>query len=106
MTTYHIRASRVLNTRSRFVMLAVVCSTLAAGQPFSSGSTGADGALDLSPADKTVQLPSNGILNFTTIHIPGGRTLTFSRNLSNTPVIILVTGTINVARTIDVSGKG
>jgi hypothetical protein len=44
-----------------FALTAIAYS--AAGQTFSSGSTGVDGALDLTSGDQVVQLPSTGILN-------------------------------------------
>jgi hypothetical protein len=71
---------------------------------FNSGSTGADGAF--SPTVSTqVQLPENGIFNFTTMNIPSGVTVTFKRNTANTPVVILATGNVTIAGTIDVSGS-
>jgi len=68
----------------RFLLIVLVCALAAAGQAFSSGSTGADGALDLTASDRTLQLPESGILNYTTVNIPSGRTLTFGPNLRNT----------------------
>jgi hypothetical protein len=75
-------------------------------QTFSSGSTGADGALDLTAGDRTIQLPDSGILNYTTVNIPAGRTLKFGINSKNTPVTILAQGTVNIAGIIDVSAWG
>jgi hypothetical protein len=77
-------------------------------QSFSSGSTGADGALDTSllncPGNSCeVQLPESGIFNYTTVNIPGGTTLRFKRNHRNTPVIILAQGNVNIVGTISVS---
>lgn len=72
-------------------------------QTFSSGSTGVDGTLDLTSGDRELQLPASGIFNFTTVSIPAGRTLTFKRNLRNTPVIMLAQGSVTIAGTIDVS---
>jgi len=60
-------------------------------QAFNSGSTGALGAF--SPATNTVvTLPADGILNYTTVTIPAGVTVTFQRNATNTPVTMLATG--------------
>lgn len=75
---------------------------------FNSGSTGADGALNLATMTCPnnvceVQLPESGILNYTTVNIPQGKTLIFKRNLRNTPVIILAQGNVVIAGTIDVS---
>jgi hypothetical protein len=80
-------------------------SSMLKAQTFSSGSSGADGALDLSSADQEIQLRDSGILNFTTVNIPLGRTLRFKRNLRNTPVIMLVQGNVNIAGIIDVSAN-
>ncbi len=73
-------------------------------QSFSSGSTGADGALDLTSGDQTVQLPPTGVLNYTTVNIPVGRTLTFQNNVQNTPVFMLAKGNVNIAGGINISG--
>ncbi|MGB7208760.1 MAG: hypothetical protein WBD27_08900 [Pyrinomonadaceae bacterium] len=78
---------------------------------FSSGSTGADGALDLlnacGPSNVChVQIPESGVLNYTTINIPGTpthRTLRFIRNSRNTPVILLAQGNVTIGGTVDVS---
>ena len=70
---------------------------------FDSGSTGADGAF--SPlVDTTLQLPEDGIFNFTTVTIPSGVTVRFEKNETNTPVVILATGDIDITGVIDVSG--
>ena len=72
---------------------------------FSSGSTGLDGAF--SPAaSQTIQAPESGVFNFTTINIPTGVTITYTRNSKNTPVTILATGDITIAGTISVTGGG
>jgi hypothetical protein len=71
---------------------------------FNSGSTGALGAFNPT-ANTTVQLPANGVLNYTTINIPTGVTVTFTRNAANTPVYMLATGDVTIAGTIDVSGS-
>jgi hypothetical protein len=70
---------------------------------FNSGSTGADGAFN--PASDTeVQLPADGVLNYTMVDIPAGVTVTFTKNADNTPVYILATGDVTVAGTISVNG--
>jgi hypothetical protein len=72
---------------------------------FTSGSTGADGAFN--PASNTaVQLPANGTLNYTTVNIPAGVTVTFTSNAANTPVYILATGDVTIAGTLNVNGVG
>ncbi len=70
---------------------------------FDSGSTGADGAF--SPTVNTeVQLPPSGIFNFTTVNIPSGVTVTFKKNATNTPVIILASGDLTINGAINLSG--
>ena len=72
---------------------------------FSSGSTGVDGAF--SPAaSQTIQAPESGVFNFTTINIPTGVTITYTRNSKNTPVTLLASGDITIAGTISVAGGG
>lgn len=80
-------------------------------QGFSSGSTGADGALDLTAASCAssvfgcqIQVPESGVLNFTTVNIPTGKTLSFVPNLRNTPVIILAQGSVTIGGRIELSG--
>lgn len=71
---------------------------------FDSGSTGADGAF--SPTVNTqLQLPPDGIFNFTNVTIPSGVTVTFAKNAANTPVTILASGDVTIDGTIDVSGS-
>lgn len=80
-------------------------------QSFSSGSTGADGALDLSSVSCPlsafgcqIQVPESGVFNFTTVNIPVGKTLSFIPNLRNTPVIILAQGAVTIGGKIELSG--
>jgi len=70
---------------------------------FESGSTGADGAFNPT-ANTELQLPADGVFNFTTVNIPAGVTVTFKKNASNTPVYILATGDVTIAGTIKVDG--
>ncbi len=59
------------------VVIAVALIPLTAGA-FDSGSTGADG--DFNPSVSTeVQLPPNGILNYRSVNIPTGVTVTFNK---------------------------
>ncbi len=71
---------------------------------FSSGSTGADGPLNVT-SNTTLNLPPDGIFNFTTITISDSAALTFNRNPLNTPVYMLATGDVIISGIIDVSGK-
>jgi hypothetical protein len=90
---------------SAIVGVTAVASTgmPAPAQTFDSGSTGTDGAF-MPTADVTLTLPPDGTLQFTTVSVPAGVTVTFARNATNTPVTILATGDVTIAGTIDVSG--
>lgn len=69
---------------------------------FDSGSTGADGVF--SPTVNTVvQLPPSGVLNYTSVNIPYGVTVSFKKNALNTPVYILVSGDATINGTLSVS---
>lgn len=75
----------------------------ASAQAFVSGSTGADGAF--SPTVNTqVVLPPSGILNYTTVNIPSGVVVTFKKNATNTPVVILASGNVTIAGSINLIG--
>jgi hypothetical protein len=50
-----------------------------------------------------IQLPPNGILDYTTVTIPAGVTVTFGKNAANTPVIIRTSGDVVINGAIDVS---
>lgn len=70
---------------------------------FNSGSTGADGAFN--PTVNTeLELPPNGIFNFTSVNVPTGVTVTFKKNTTNTPVVILASGDITIAGSLNASG--
>jgi len=100
--SFHIGGTLVRNY-IRLLLLAFIFVLAALGQTFSSGSTGVDGALDLTSGDMVVQLPESGILNYTTINVPAGRTLMFKPNTLNTPVVLRAQGSVTVAGRIDVS---
>src|SRR6185369_5977194 len=95
-----------------YIVVSVALTPLTiCGQSFSSGSTGADGALDLSTVScpQTVfgcqlQVPESGIFNFTTVNIPAGKILSFIPNLRNTPVILLAQGAVTIGGKIELSG--
>lgn len=81
-------------------LFLLLSSSVQAGQ-FNSGSTGADGAFN--PTVNTeVQLPPDGVFNFTTVNIPSGVTVTFKKNAANTPAYILATGNVTIAGTVRV----
>jgi len=72
-------------------------------QTFNSGSNGSLGAF-APGANTTVALPPDGILNYTTMNIPAGVTVTFTPNAANTPVTILATGDVTIAGALRVDG--
>jgi hypothetical protein len=80
-----------------------ICSA-AAQAAFVSGSTGALGAFTPA-ADTVVTLPSDGVLNYTTVNIPAGVTVTFQKNAANTPVYLLATGDVTVSGTISLDAQ-
>ena len=93
---------------NRIVSLLVLQGLLgmvALAAPFDCGSTGAYGAMNISN-NTTLQLPTDGIFNCTTITVASGATLTFSKNSFNTPVYLLATGDVVINGTIDVSAIG
>jgi len=92
-----------MKPRKLVMMLCLISPSIALGQ-FNSGSTGADGPLNVT-SNMTLNLPTNGIFNCTTITILNGATLSFSKNPLNTPVYLLATGDVIINGTIDVSGS-
>jgi hypothetical protein len=92
------------NLLCTFLLLLGVVFQVSGQNDFSSGSTGADGAL-APTANQTLQVPESGIFNFTTVNIPSGVTVKFTRNSKNTPVTILATGNITISGTIAVDGE-
>jgi hypothetical protein len=92
-------AATIVTIASMLVLTPAV--TLAA---FVSGSTGVDG--DFTPTTNTIlQIPESGVFNFGSVTIPSGVTVTFKKNSSNTPVIILATGDVTISGTISISGS-
>lgn len=95
-----------MKTTARAIAVAFAlgaCFAPGVASAFTSPSTGADGAF--SPTVNTVvALPPSGIFNYTSVNIPAGVTVKFLRNTTNTPVVILATGDVTIAGTLDVSG--
>jgi hypothetical protein len=97
-------------TRAALLSVAIAVGQVSpapAECPFESGSTNALGAFNPG-ADVVVDLAEHedGILNYTTITIPAGVTVTFTRNARNTPVYMLASGDVTINGTINVSGSG
>ena len=85
-------------------LLIVLVQPSRAQTSFNSGSTGADGAF--SPAaNQTLQIPASGVFHFTTVNVPAGVTITFTRNTLNTPVTILASGNVTIAGSFVVNGQ-
>jgi len=75
-----------------------------ASAAFNSGSTGADGPFEPTTSI-ALQIPENGVLNYTTITIPTGVTVTFNKNSQNTPITILATGDVTINGNINLNGS-
>ncbi len=90
----------------RLLLALSILLALSAGNAhavFVSGSTGADGPFNPS-ANTQLQMPANGVFNFTTVNIPSGVTVTFLKNAANTPVCLLATGDVIISGIIKVDG--
>jgi hypothetical protein len=86
------------------LLLFYAAAPLQAQNNFSSGSTGADGAF--APAtSQSIAVPESGVFNFTTVNIPTGVTITFTRNSTNKPLTILASGDVLIAGTMNLDGK-
>ena len=101
-------------------LLVLVGRGLAQAQGFTSGSTGADGALDFSgvPAGTTVIFDpaalrdppldpeGDSVYHFTTINIPAGVTVRLKADVLGTaPVHWLATGAVQIDGTLNLSGE-
>lgn len=80
---------RTRGPQTGLIGLSMVLSLCAAApslaQTFNSGSTGSLGAF-APTINTTIALPPDGVLNYTTVNIPSGVTVTFTPNAANTPV--------------------
>ncbi len=86
------------------LLILSVCMLSGQAAAFDSGSTGDDG--EFAPTSNTTrQIPESGIFNFTTVNIPSGVTVTFTKNSKNTPVTILATGNVTISGNINVNGE-
>lgn len=94
-----------MNTMRLIITALTTLGATAMAQPFDAGSTGADGALNVT-SNRTLNLPPSGVFNFTTITVTTGNTLSFNRNALNTPVYLLATSNVTINGVIDVSGSG
>ncbi|HEX6396349.1 MAG TPA: hypothetical protein VFZ95_02910 [Steroidobacteraceae bacterium] len=78
-------------------------TAIAQPQPFSSGSTGADGPLNITTANNTITVRPGGVYHHTTVTISGS--LQYLRGTDNSPVVILATGDVNISGTLAVNGN-
>jgi hypothetical protein len=97
-----------LPTFSSATLCALLLSLLAlsatsAQAQFSSGSTGADGAFNPT-SNVTVTLPPSGVFNYTTVNIPPGVQVRYTRNALNTPITILAQGNVTISGQIIIDG--
>lgn len=95
-----------MKTSARAIAIAFAagaCFAPLGASAFESGSTGADGAFNPT-VNTTVPLPPSGIFNYTSVNIPVGVTVTYQRNATNTPVVILASGNVTVAGTLNLGG--
>src|SRR6185295_1920137 len=100
----------LLSSKRWFALVSVALSffcaaaTLQAQNNFNSGSTGADGAF--SPTvSASIAVPESGVFNYTTVNIPAGVTITYTRSSTNKPLTILANGDVTIAGTINIDGK-
>lgn len=91
------------NAAGALASILVSTSTTSAQQAFDSGSDGSLGALNVTGVVK-IQLPPDGVLNYTTINISENGSVQFIKNAANTPVYMLATGDVVIAGLINVSG--
>lgn len=93
-------------------LLAAALMGLAAAMPWKmafavdSTSDGSNGDL-VAAADvvTTIDLPANGVLQYSSISIPATATVKFKRNANNTPVYLLVRNNATIAGVVDLSGE-
>ena len=92
---------------------ALLCG-VGMAQPFTSGSTGSDSALNYTtagtynfdPVALGLNPAGDNIFNFTTINIAAGVTLTLQNNyLRGKPVVWLATGNVTIAGTLVLDGQ-
>ena len=78
-------------------------------QSFPSGSTGADGALNITTPGvtifKTKPVAGGNVYNFTTINIAAGSTLKLPGSVFPLPLYFLATGAVTISGTIDLTGQ-
>ncbi|MCX6596171.1 MAG: hypothetical protein NTV70_07370 [Acidobacteria bacterium] len=99
----HIKPLRYL------IAVAALAGTALYGQPFSSGSTGSDGAYSPTVSGDfeigSLNAAGDNVFHFTTINIPAGVTIRLKGSkLRNKAVTWLASGAVTIAGTLDLSG--
>src|SRR5437588_6316508 len=84
--------------------LLFAAATVHGQNSFNSASTGTDGAF-APTTSQSIAVPASGTFNFTTVNIPSGVTITFTRNATNTPLTILASGDVVIAGNINIDGQ-
>lgn len=87
------------------IVSTILFAASTAGAAITPLSDGSDGAFHPT-GSITLDLPDDGVFNFTTIDIPTGVTVRFRHNTNNTPVFLRATGAVTIAGVIDVSAGG
>ncbi len=101
-----------MNEAKSLILIAALLIARATTQAqVNTGSTGSDGALDLSsdtdPTNYVINMADhpNGIYQYTYVNIPTNVTVTFVPNANNSPVTWLVQSNSVINGTIDISGQ-
>jgi len=102
--SFHLSITRLAALLAGVVVLMSMGVSVQA-QTFNSGSTGADGAF-APTQNTTLQIPDSGVFNFTTINIPAGVEVRFTKNSKNTPVTMLATGNVTILGRVILDGEG
>jgi hypothetical protein len=123
-TTEQARASLTVLVSATFLTVLGFAGS-ATAQAFNSGSTGADGAFDLTgtpsgtivdfnpkaihvnkdPNAPLIDPEGDNVFHFTTITIPSGVTVKMSATWTNGPVYWLATGLVEIAGTVNLDGS-
>jgi hypothetical protein len=113
MHSYKNQVRGKVGMRVLLSAILLFCSRAEAqpGTTFSSGSTGVDGALNITapgvsyfnPAAMNLTKNTN-VFNFTTITIAAGSTLKFWEGVFHGPVFLLASGDVTINGTIDIRG--
>ena len=102
--TTRLNLMKAILSAATTILLCAAALPRAHAQGFNSGSDGSYGPMNIT-TNTTLDLPTNGVFNCTTITVDQGATLRFRRNPLNTPVYLRSTGEVLINGTIDVSGS-